>query len=345
MTEPSEIRTRPVRHCLLCGGSGPVIYPQMTDRLLARPGGWDWRKCQTCGLVWLDPVPIEEDIGKAYQGYYTHRQPEPGARFVRDVCWGIWHSYLGKRFGYTQGIGPGWARWFAPLALLHPGGRAELDAAAMYLPAPKQPSRVLDVGCGSGVVLARMKGFGWEVEGVEPDPKAAEAARAKGVPVRVGTLEPQNFPANHFDAVHSAHVLEHVHDPVRLLQESYRVLKPGGTLVTITPNVESWGHRQFGAAWLMLDPPRHLSLFSRVTLRKAAEQVGFKVKILVTSPRNAWVYGLLSRSIRRTGRSDMSLLGKPANLLQGISYQLRQRRVLRHDAEAGDELLLIATKP
>jgi len=340
------MRTRPVPKCLLCGDSGRVIYSQMPDRCLTAPGRWDWRKCQagSCGLVWLDPVPVEEDIGMAYQGYYTHSQPEPGARLLRQICWGIWHSYLGVRFGYTQGVGPKWMRVFSPLALLHPGGRAELDAAAMYLPAPTQPSRLLDVGCGSAVVLARMQAFGWQVEGVEPDPLAAEAARAKGVPVRVGTLEPQGFPANHFDAVHSAHVLEHVHDPVRLLQESYRILKPGGTLITITPNVESWGHRRFGSSWLILDPPRHLALFSRVTLRRAAEQAGFKVQRLSTTVRNAWVYGALTHCIRRTGRADMSELGKPASLLRGIGYQLLERRALRRDPEAGDELLLVATK-
>jgi SAM-dependent methyltransferase len=344
--DTNPIRTRPVPACRLCGDSGRLIYQQMTDRSLTAPGRWDWRKCQAanCGLVWLDPVPVEDDIGKAYQGYYTHSQPEPGSRLLRRICWGIWHSYLGVRFGYTQGIGPKWLRLFSPLALLHPGGRAELDSAAMYLPAPTEPSRLLDVGCGSGVVLARMQALGWQVEGVEPDPRAAEAARTKGVPVRVGTLEPQGFPANHFDAVHSAHVLEHVHDPLRLLRESYRILKPGGTLITITPNVESWGHRQFGSSWLILDPPRHLVLFSRLTLRQAAEQAGFKIKRLSTTARNAWVYGVLTQCIRRTGRSDMSHLGKPASLLRGIGYQLRQRWALQRDPEAGDKLLLVATK-
>ena len=319
----------------------------MSDRSYAAPGKWSLLKCPAadCGLVWLDPVPIEQDIGKAYQGYYTHSQPEPGPSLLRDACWAVWHSYLGARFGYTQGVGPGWRRILAPLALLHPGGRDELDAAAMHLPAPARPARVLDVGCGSGVLLARMKAFGWQAEGVELDPDGVKAARARGVPVREGTLEQQAFPENHFDAVHSAHVLEHVYDPVGLLRECGRVLKPGGTLVILTPNVESWGHQRFGSAWLNLDPPRHLVLFSSATLRRAAEQAGLEVQRLDTTVRSAWVYGALSDCIRRTGRAEMSELGKPANLLRGIWYQLRQRAVLRRDANAGDELRLIATKP
>jgi len=229
--------------------------------------------------------------------------------------------------------------------LLHPGGRDELKAAAMHLPAPSRPSRVLDVGCGSGVLLARMKALGWDAEGVELDPDGVKAARGRGVGVRQGTLEQQAFPDNTFDAVHSAHVIEHVYDPVGLLRECHRILKPGGTLVILTPNIESWGHRKFGASWLNLDPPRHLVLFSTRTLSRSASQAGFTVKRLDTTVRSAWVYGALSRCIERFGRAEMSELGKPANLLWGILYQMRQRMLLRGNPEAGDELLLIATKP
>jgi SAM-dependent methyltransferase len=262
---------------------------------------------------------------------------------VRVACWAVWYSYLGARFGYTQGVGPRWRRLLAPLALLHPGGRDELDAAAMHLPSPGKPARLLDVGCGSGVLLARMQSFGWQAEGVELDPDGVNAARARGVLVRQGTLEQQAFPENHFDAVHSAHVIEHVYDPVSLLRECHRILKPGGTLVILTPNVESWGHKQFGSAWLNLDPPRHLVLFSAATLRRAAEQAGLTVQRLDSTVRSAWVYGALSACIRHTGRAEMSELGKPANLLRGVLYQLRLRTVLRRNPQAGDELRLMAT--
>ncbi len=159
----------------------------------------------------------------------------------------------GARFGYTQGAGPKWRRLVAPLALLHPGGRDELDAAAMHLPAPAGAARVLDVGCGSGVLLARMQSLGWQVEGVEVDPDGVKAARARGVPVRLGMLEKQGFPDNHFDAVHSAHVIEHVYDPLSLLRECHRILKPGGTLVILTPNIASIRTQ---AVWLGLAEPR-----------------------------------------------------------------------------------------
>ena len=342
----TTIKTRPIPKCFLCGTGGEVLYSGMRDRNYAAPGEWGIRKCPKpdCGLLWLDPQPTEEDIGKAYQTYYTHNQPAPVTSWIRDAVYGVWHSYLGVRLGYKQGVGPAWRKIFSPLALLHPGGPDELDSAAMYLRAPTSPARVLDVGCGSGVLLARMQSLGWQVEGVEVDPGGVAAARARGVTVHQGQLVDAKFPDNYFDAVHSAHVIEHVHDPAALLRECYRVLKPGGSLVIVTPSTASFGHKHFGSAWLNLDPPRHLILFNPQTLRAAAEKQGFVVQQLDTTIRSAWVYGTLSRQIQRTGRGEMSDLGRPACLIHGVIFQLRERVRKWFSPDAGDELRLIATK-
>lgn len=345
-TISDSIQTQPVPNCLLCGAAGTVLYSAMRDRNYAAPGEWTERQCPDpkCGLIWLDPQPTPADIGKAYQTYYTHNQPAPAPSFVRDAVYGVWRSYLGVRFGYRKGVGPAWCKIFSPFALLHPGGLDELDSAAMYLQAPTSPARVLDVGCGSGVLLARMQSLGWEAQGVEVDPGGVAAARARGVSVHQGQLADAKFPNNHFDAVHSAHVIEHVHDPVGLLRECFRILKPGGKLVIITPNTASFGHKHFGAAWLNLDPPRHLMLFNQYNLRRAAEQQGFVVQRMDSTIRSAWVYGTLSREIQRTGRGEMAALGKPACLIFGVIFQLRERVLRWFNREAGDEVLLIATK-
>lgn len=345
--DSSAIRTRPVAKCFLCGSAGEVLYSGIRDRSFGAPGEWGLRRCpkSDCGLIWLDPQPIEADIGKAYATYYTHDQPAPGTSLVRDAVYGVWRSYLRVRLGYQQGVGPAWRAIFSPLALLHPGGLDELDSAAMYLPAPGGKAKVLDVGCGSGVLLARMKSLGWDAEGVELDPGGVAAARARGVQVYQGQLADAKFPDNHFDAVHSAHVIEHVYDPVTLLRECFRILKPGGKLVILTPNTGSWGHQKFGSSWLNLDPPRHLILFNTPTLRAAAERQGFAVARLDSTVRSAWVYGALSRRIAATGRGEMSELGKPLNLVHGMLFQLGERARKFFSRDAGDELLLIATKP
>jgi SAM-dependent methyltransferase len=338
------LRSEPRPRCLLCQAPGRTLYAGLPDRSFSAPGRWGFLQCPEpdCGLVWLNPQPIPEDLGAAYAGYYTHAQPAPGSTLLRRVLDRVQRAYLARRFGY--GTVRGMDRFWAWLARLHPGGADELDAAAMYLPAPKGPARLLDVGCGSGVHLARMQQLGWSVEGVEVDAEAAVAARSRGVPVRLGPLEQQGYPEASFDAIFSAHVLEHVHEPIGLLRECARILKPAGTLVVLTPNVESRGHARFGAAWLNLDPPRHLFLFSPKTLQRVAERAGLEVLTLRSTARTAWVYGALSRAIERTGRGEMSELSRPHALLYGLLYQLRLRRCLRCHPMAGDELLLIARR-
>ena len=71
------------------------------------------------------------------------------------------------------------------------------------------------------------------------DEKSVRNARSKGLNVHYGDLLAQKFESGIFDAVVMSHLIEHVPSPLSVLQESYRVLKPGGVLVVLTPNTAS----------------------------------------------------------------------------------------------------------
>src|SRR5688500_8488320 len=68
------MRTRSRPSCLLCGTPGARIYTGLNDRLYNAPGEWSLSKCTNaaCELVWLDPMPVPEDLPLAYRTYYTH---------------------------------------------------------------------------------------------------------------------------------------------------------------------------------------------------------------------------------------------------------------------------------
>src|SRR5262245_3389479 len=66
------MRSRAAPTCYLCGALGRVLYQNLIDRTFNTPGAWTLKKCTVCGLLWLDPLPLEEDISIAYQTYYTH---------------------------------------------------------------------------------------------------------------------------------------------------------------------------------------------------------------------------------------------------------------------------------
>jgi hypothetical protein len=68
------IEVQSVTTCYLCGAEGHILYGNLRDRLFGAPGEWNLKKCPDakCGLIWLDPMPVEADLHKVYENYYTH---------------------------------------------------------------------------------------------------------------------------------------------------------------------------------------------------------------------------------------------------------------------------------
>ena len=218
--------------------------------------------------------------------------------------------------------------------------RDELDTMTLR---SVPPGRMLDVGCGSGALLQRMRIAGWEVEGVDFDEKAIDRAwREYGVAVRHGDLRAACYPDGSFDAVTMNHVIEHVHDPIALLAESRRILKPGGQLVVVTPNIASSGHARFGRNWRGLEPPRHLHLFSQKTLAETALRAGFARAEVRTACARAFGILLASLELERHGTHTM---GGDPRLMDGFRTLLLNRqewRKMRRRPDSGDEILLTA---
>jgi 2-polyprenyl-3-methyl-5-hydroxy-6-metoxy-1,4-benzoquinol methylase len=250
---------------------------------------------------------------------------------------------IANRYGYLNDGLSDWGKMLGRLIYFHPGRRADLDFSVMYLPA--QPNRrLLDVGCGDGRMLKLMQDLGWCVEGVDFDPVAVENGKNKGLKVRLGTLEDQIYPDNHFDVITMSHLIEHVCDPLRLLLECYRILKPGGRLVVVTPNSGSWGHRIFRESWLHLDPPRHLYIFSLPSLRNIITKAGFQRARLSTIIRDANGTFLASRSIRDTGKHKRSNSQPRSIRSWGRVMQFLEWAILKVRPGLGEEIALTAVK-
>jgi len=205
--------------------------------------------------------------------------------------------------------------------------------------------RLLDVGCGNGDSLVQMSAFGWNVEGIDTNPAMVQVCKERELKVIQGTLEDQNFPSDTFDAITVKHVIEHVYDPLGFLKECHRILKPKGQLMILTPNLRSIGHFLFTDAWLGLDAPRHLVVFTSDSLCLVAQQANLEVKSCHSTARITsfnWrvSYGVKVRKrtgyVRRIWREEV--------LVEYLADAIVRLAILVVNKQAGDELALVATK-
>jgi 2-polyprenyl-3-methyl-5-hydroxy-6-metoxy-1,4-benzoquinol methylase len=332
--------------CYMCQTEGIPGYASLRDRISTAEGEWSFKRCinPECGLWWLDPMPHLEDIGKAYVDYFTHDDVSPANKnsIVRRLFRMAKAAYLHQRFGYAYKR-TALANAAGRILALLPSRSNHVDASVMYLPSGNC-GRLLDVGCGNGETLRVLRDLGWNAEGIDFDPVTVERARSKMLNVRLGTLREQRYDNDSFDAIVMCHVIEHVHDPLDLVRECQRILKPGGRLVVLTPNVDSWGHRRFHRAWLFLDPPRHLHLFNLSTLRALAAKANLETVVARTSARTSGRMVIGSREIARCGRHDLrkplsSFLRFASELVEFVEEFYR-----RLDSSVGEELVFIASK-
>ena len=202
--------------------------------------------CRTCGLVWSNPRPSEEEVRRYYSSEYRldyKGQSTPSLRHIARSGRGALNRY----------------RALAPF--LEPG------------------DRILDAGAGGGEVVYVLRRLGFDALGLEPDQQYARHAReALDVPVATGFVQDAAFSPGSFNVITMYHALEHVEDPNAILTRLRTWIAERGVLLIEVPNVEarclSPGHRFHFA---------HFYNFSRATLEDLGRKAGFEPVRTVTS--------------------------------------------------------------
>jgi 2-polyprenyl-3-methyl-5-hydroxy-6-metoxy-1,4-benzoquinol methylase len=171
----------------------------------------------------------------------------------------------------------------------------------------KPGARILDVGCGRGIVLGALLERGFEVHGMEISAGAVRGADPRAEIRIAASLAEAEYEEKSFDQIIIWHVLEHISDPAGELREVHRLLKPGGRLVVAVPNASSLQARWAGADWFHLDLPRHLYHFPlealRALLTRSSFQVGPTHHFSLRQNPFGWIQSVLNRfpSLPRNG--------------------------------------------
>ncbi|MEQ1773351.1 MAG: class I SAM-dependent methyltransferase [Burkholderiales bacterium] len=177
--------------------------------------------------------------------------------------------------------------------------------------------RLVDIGCSRGQFVDFAARAGFAAEGVEPAPDIAAAARESGLNVRTGLLEEQHYPDTTFDAASLFEVVEHLREPLSLLQECRRLLKPDGILIISTGNAASWTVASMGARWDYFHIEKdggHISFFNPQSITTLATVCGFTVERIETSRVKFHEKGDVSPVLYTAGKIAAELLNLPARL-------------------------------
>jgi len=133
-------------------------------------------------------------------------------------------------------------------------------------------SKLLEVGAGRPDVLLGFRSAGMQVYGCDISQVSEKACKEKGIPFQFVNLEENKLPYkdNTFDVVYSKSVIEHMHDPLTYVSESFRVLRPGGVLLILTPDWEA-NYRTFFDDFTHVRPMSRRSMNLLLSMLDASE--------------------------------------------------------------------------
>ncbi|MFC1559020.1 class I SAM-dependent methyltransferase [Gemmatimonadota bacterium] len=220
--------------CALCEGREFSKYCDVPPYTLV--------KCTVCGLVFVSPLPEEDEIKRINESIYScddYREI-----YLADACF--------------------FRRW----------SKDKLKTIEAFCP---RKGKILDFGCSCGHFLEVARKRGWDIYGVEMNPINADYAQKRlGDKIFKGTIEDGPFASDIFDVITLWDVLEHIAQPVEFLRRLQKRLAPSGIICIQAPNIESYISDLKGKDWDWLSPGDHLYFFSQKTLHSTLEKAGLK---------------------------------------------------------------------
>ncbi len=253
-----------IEECPLCGFSDSIKILKVSDYRGSGEQFTIW-ECKKCSLRFTSPIPDENHIQKYYEtnSYVSHSaQPD---------------SIIDKIYKLVQKITL----------------RSKKSSVEKW--SDVKCGATLDIGCGTGDFLNKMKMSGWEVEGIEVNQSARQIAQNK---INKNILAPKDFlkSDNQFDVITLWHSLEHLHDLHKYVGQIKGSLKQNGTLFVAVPNYNSFDAEYYRSNWAAYDVPRHLYHFSFESMKILLKEYGFELMKYRQLPFDPFYISLMSET-------------------------------------------------
>ena len=160
--------------CEVCGSDQYKFLFKGWDRIFGIPGEFNLVQCEECGLLFINPQPGEEVLKKHYpKAYYTPRTSQ-----YQEYSW-LRKRALEEYFGYGERSHSSKVISLFRKMVLWPL-KVRCRNSIPFIP----NGCLLDIGCGNGTELYKLKKMGWETYGVEMDEEASKRARSEGISLK-----------------------------------------------------------------------------------------------------------------------------------------------------------------
>ena len=254
--------------CPLCGKSHFTKTMTCVDHY-ATGESFDLFRCNDCGFLFTQNVPVEAEIGRYYESpdYISHTDTHKGLmnqiyHWVRKYMLGRKARLVKQRSGLKQG-------------------------------------RLLDIGTGTGYFPHTMQEKGWKVSAIEKSPQARQFAKEHFKLDVNGPEKLAAYPGQSFDVVTLWHVMEHLEHLNDTWETLSHILKDSGTLIVAVPNPTSFDAKRYKQMWAAYDVPRHLWHFSPSTMQQFGMKHGFVLEERLPMPFDAFYVSMLTEKYKK----------------------------------------------
>jgi SAM-dependent methyltransferase len=200
-------------------------------------------ECKVCKFIW-DPGLYESLLSQYDKEYFTNSNPKGG-----------------------------YANYFESVKINRITFQERIKKITNLL---DDKGLMLDVGCAFGDSLIEAKKMGWKVKGLEVSKFAASVARKNKIEIHLSTLRNSKFNNNSFDAITYQDVIEHIPDPLEEVKFAYKLLKKGGVIYLVTPNIGGVWSKSLKKYWYHFKKGEHISYFNYESAKALLKKSGFK---------------------------------------------------------------------
>lgn len=171
--------------------------------------------------------------------------------------------------------------------------------------------KILDVGCGWGDFLTVCRDKNIDYLGIDESPEAIDICKKKGLNCRTSPLTPSLFQegTQGWSAITMFQLIEHIKNPLPLLQSAKKLLKKNGVILITTPNNDSPIRKLMGARWSVYNTKSHFVFYNKKNLKLLLEKAGFqKIEVKIDSPRFLSLGYIFSRLFPKSVNYQLSIV-------------------------------------